>query len=239
MTMLTSEQKDLLEGSRLAKWHNDTRGRCIFVRPDPSPEGLVRGHLMNITLQTQTAERERLNKAMSEGHESYMTLLEELFADADCWLAPEVLRSMRESEDFYCSIFGQVRSPKLHAGRVVLLGDAGYATPGIGTSLAIMGGYVLAGELLTHPEDVSAALQAYEELMVPFVKTQQGNFGGIQYMNPQTWWGVWIRDAILGFVDMIRLDRLVIAVMSMVGFKEKMLAMPDYPWPAEGEKIKC
>jgi len=87
---------------------------------------------------------------------------------------------MRESDDFYCSLFGQIRSPKIHDGRVVLLGDAGYATPGFGTSLAIIGGYVLAGELLSHPGDVKTALERYEEIMLPFAKNSQSGDAATQ-----------------------------------------------------------
>jgi hypothetical protein len=85
--------------------------------------------------------------------------MEELYRDAD-WLTPEVLQRMRESDDFYCSLFTQVRSPKLHDGRVVLVADASYSTPSLGTSLEIVGGYVLAGELLSHPGDVRTALHS-------------------------------------------------------------------------------
>jgi 2-polyprenyl-6-methoxyphenol hydroxylase-like FAD-dependent oxidoreductase len=124
---------------------------------------------MNVTTSGDIERKERLNRAVREGNESYMKLMEEMFRDAG-WVAPEVLQGMRESDDFYCSLFGQVRSPIIQDGRVVLLGDAGYATPGFGTSLAIIGGYVLAGELLGHPGDVKTALKRYEELMLPFAK---------------------------------------------------------------------
>ena len=90
---------------------------------------------MNITAKGDAKAKSRFDTAISEGNKEYMKLMEESFKDAG-WRASEVLQGMRDSEDFYCSLFAQVRSPKLHSGRVVLLGDAGYATPGIGTSLA-------------------------------------------------------------------------------------------------------
>jgi 2-polyprenyl-6-methoxyphenol hydroxylase-like FAD-dependent oxidoreductase len=140
---------------------------------------------------------------------------------------------MRESDDFYCSLFGQIRSPKLYDGCVVLLGDAGYATPGFGTSLAIIGGYVLAGELLSHPGDVKTALERYEEIMLPFAKNSQGGDNAMQLLNPQTLWGIRIRNAILGFVTWTKLDRLAMAVASALGFTAKKVPMPDYQWPAK------
>lgn len=223
-------KSDLLQGSRLAKWYNTTGGRAVFLRPDPDPAGRTRGHFINVTTSREIETREKLNKALRDGHESYMELMEELFRDAG-WMAPEVLRNMRESDDFYCSPFGQVRSPKIHDGRVVLLGDAGYATPGFGTSLAIMGGYVLAGELLSHPGDVKVALEQYEGFMLPAVKKSQGGDGMMQILNPQTRWGLRIRDAILGFVTWTKLDTMAIAAASVLGFTEQKFPLPDYQWP--------
>ena len=225
-------KSDLLQGGRLAKWYNATGGRVVFLRPDPDPAGRTRGLLMNVTTSGDIETKERLNKALREGNESYMKLMEEMFRDVG-WMAPEVLQGMRESDDFYCSPFGQIRSPKIQDGRVVLLGDAGYATPGFGTSLAIIGGYVLAGELLSHPCDVKTALERYEGIMLPFAKNSQGGDNAMQYVNPQTQWGIRIRNVILGFVTWLKLDKLVIAVASALGFAEKKVPMPDYQWPAK------
>lgn len=224
-------KRDLLRGSRLAKWFNAPGGRVVLLRPDPDPSGRTRGMLMNVTTKGDTQTKEKLNKALREGNESYKTLMEDMFRDAG-WLSAEVLQGMRESDDFYCSLFAQIRAPKLHAGRVVLLGDAGYATPGFGTSLAIIGGYVLAGELLTHPDNIATALDRYEAIMLPFARSSQG--GGdnaMQLLNPQTQWGIRIRNAVLGFVTGTRLDRLAMTVASALGFAEKKVAMPEYPWP--------
>ncbi|RDW70976.1 hypothetical protein BP6252_07539 [Coleophoma cylindrospora] len=224
-------KKDLLQGDGMAKWYNATGGRVVLLRPDPDPAGRTRGNLMKVTPKGDSKTRESLNKALREGNESYMKLMEEMFHDVG-WMTPEVLQGMRESDDFYCSLFGQIRSPKIHDGRVVLLGDAGYATPGFGTSLAIIGGYVLAGELLRHPGNVKTALERYAEIMLPFAKASQG--GGdnaMQLLNPQTQWGIKVRNAVLGFVTGMKLDRLGMAAAAALGFTEKKAPMPDYEWP--------
>ena len=222
---------DLLKGSRLAKGYNLTGGRALYLRPDPNPAGRTRGMLMIATPEGDFERKGKLDKALREGNEAYMQLMEEMYRDCG-WLSSEVLEGMRSSDDFYCQLFGQVRSPKLHNGRVVLLGDAGYATPGIGTSLAIIGGYVLAGELLSQSGDVQRALQRYEEIMLPFAKSQQGGSAAMQMMNPQTAWGITIRNTIFGFVTWSRLDRLAMVMSAILGFSEKKVALPDYPWPA-------
>lgn len=116
-------KRDLLEGCKLAKGFNETGGRCVYLRPDPHPEGRTRAMLMNVTTKGDIETKERLNKALKGGNESYMQLMEEMYGDLG-WLTPEILKAMRESDDFYCSLFGQIRAPKIQDGRVVLLGDA-------------------------------------------------------------------------------------------------------------------
>ncbi|WP_103339012.1 FAD-dependent monooxygenase [Amycolatopsis sp. CA-126428] len=89
------------------------------------------------------------------------------------WEIPELLEAMREADDFYFDPVCQIVLDKLSAGRVTLLGDAGYcASPasGQGTSLALAGAYVLAGELAA---DFSAGLTRYEALMRPFIEKNQ------------------------------------------------------------------
>ena len=229
-------KNDMLNGSKLALWHNATKGRVTFVRPDPNPAGRARGNLMHVTTRDQVERKAQLNEIIRDGNEAYMRKLEEDFKDAG-WRVPEVLKAMRESDDFYCSIFAQTRCPKLCGSRVVLLGDAGYATPGIGTSLAIIGGYVLAGEILNASGDFAPALQRYESLMQPFVKSQQGGDNqAMQYLNPQTERGIWVRNIILGLVTGLKVDRIGMWVAAKLGFTEKKLDMPPYPWPTkEGE----
>lgn len=224
-----SIKKDMLEKDRLSKWYNTTGGRVIFLRPDPHPEGRTRGNIGLVTTRNDIEMKSRLNKAIKEGNESFMTLLEELFEDAG-WKAEEVLKEMRESDDFYCSLFAQVRCPKLQDGRVVLLGDSGYATPGFGTSLAIIGGYILAGEILANDGDVKAALKNYENLMVPYVKSQQGDDNVMQYLNPQTTWGIKIRDGLLWTINYFGIIDLGMKVSSWLGYSEKKIDMPNYQW---------
>ena len=84
---------------------------------------------------------------------------------------------------------------------MVLLGDAGYATPGFGTTLPIIGGYVLAGELLSHPDNIKAALARYEDILLPFAKSSQGSSYAMQLFNPQTAWGITLRNTILSSVS--------------------------------------
>lgn len=224
-------RKDLLGGGKMAKGLNFPGGRACFLRPDTDAKGRTRAMFMIVTPTGESEVREKLKLALNKGGGHCMELLESMFEGAG-WLVPEVLKGMRESDDFYITSFGQIRSPKLQAGRVVLLGDAGYATAGMGTSLAIIGGYILAGELLNG--NVKEALEAYERIMLPFVKSQQGGGGGdwaIRCMMPQSQWGVDVRNAVLSWVSWARLDQAGLWVASKLGLTEKKVEMPDYQWP--------
>lgn len=87
--------------------------------------------------------------------------------------APRLLEAMWKADDFYFDSMAQVKMEHWTKGRVALVGDAGYcASPlsGQGTSLAIVGAYVLAEELGSDPEK---AFDRYEQRMRPFVEANQ------------------------------------------------------------------
>jgi 2-polyprenyl-6-methoxyphenol hydroxylase-like FAD-dependent oxidoreductase len=228
-------QRDLLQGSRMAQGLNASAGRAVYIRPDPDPDGRSRAILMKVSTAADVEVKERLNDAMNQGKGRYMDLMDETFRDVG-WLAKDVLADMREADDFYCSRLGQTRVPKLFDGRVVLLGDAGYATPGFGTSLAIIGAYVLAGELLRHPRDVEGALRSYEGIMHPFSRGKQGRAGAMQVFNPQSQWGIDLRNGLFRVVTSLRLDRVAGFMgwaSEKLGLGEKKLALLDYKWTSK------
>jgi 2-polyprenyl-6-methoxyphenol hydroxylase-like FAD-dependent oxidoreductase len=83
---------------------------------------------------------------------------------------------MQDTPDFYFDSINQVRMDQWAAGRVVLLGDAGYAvslSTGQGTSVAMVAAYVLAGELAAHKGDPLAGLRSYEEALRGYVVCNQ------------------------------------------------------------------
>ncbi|MGY0062613.1 FAD-dependent monooxygenase [Streptomyces sp. LZ34] len=92
------------------------------------------------------------------------------------WEAPRMLKAMWEASDFYSDAMAQIRMERWSRGRVALLGDAGYcASPlsGQGTSLALVGAYVLADALGRADGDHRAGFAAYERRMRPFVELNQ------------------------------------------------------------------
>ncbi len=90
------------------------------------------------------------------------------------WEVPRLLREM-ESSELYFDSMTQIRMDRFSEGRVTLVGDAGYGPSplsGQGTSLALVGAYVLAGSLASSP-DHRAAFASYEKEMRPFVLKNQ------------------------------------------------------------------
>jgi 2-polyprenyl-6-methoxyphenol hydroxylase-like FAD-dependent oxidoreductase len=122
----------------------------------------------------------RVNLGFSAGPISYdhrdveqqKSLLQE-HCSAMRWEGPRLLEAMWKSDDFYFDAMAQTKMERWSTGRVALVGDAGYcASPlsGQGTSLAMVGAYVLAEELAANPD---TAFDRYEEHMRPFVAKNQ------------------------------------------------------------------
>jgi 2-polyprenyl-6-methoxyphenol hydroxylase-like FAD-dependent oxidoreductase len=160
----------------LEDWYlmfNAPEGRVVSIRPGRLP----------------TEQKAALSVRSEESFDrtdidAQIDLLERRFADVG-WEAPRLLQAARSAPDFYLESMGQVRLDRWSRARVVLLGDAGYCpTPltGLGTSLALVGAYVLAGELAISlrnaptPGDDAAirvAFARYESRMRPYVEQGQ------------------------------------------------------------------
>jgi 2-polyprenyl-6-methoxyphenol hydroxylase-like FAD-dependent oxidoreductase len=98
------------------------------------------------------------------------------------WEAPRVLKALEQTDDLYFDPIAQIHVDRLTQGRVVLLGDAGYGATmgGMGTGVALVGAYVLAGELALADGDHRTAFAEYESLIRDFAKGCQkisGNAG--------------------------------------------------------------
>jgi len=92
------------------------------------------------------------------------------------WAAPRLLALLRMAPDLYFGEIAQTSMPRWSRGRVALVGDAAYSPSprsGQGTSLALVGAYVLAAELAQHGSDSTAGFAAYERRMRPFVELNQ------------------------------------------------------------------
>lgn len=206
-------------------------GRFITAGPDLT--GRNRITLMVVCPKGDDAALNVFREANKGGDASLKKYLSDLFRDAG-WITNDALADMMQADDLYASEIVQVKLPALNKGSFVLTGDAGCAPgpTGAGTSLAIVGPYVLAGEIHRHKGDLKAGLRGYEERMRPILKDLQtipplvGTF-----MAPQTAWGVWVRNTIFS----------LICWSGIVGFLQKIFAsslgentdkygLPVYTW---------
>ncbi|HEU5023745.1 MAG TPA: FAD-dependent monooxygenase [Spirillospora sp.] len=92
------------------------------------------------------------------------------------WELPRLLETMWDAPDFHFDSMAQIHMDAWSKGRVVLLGDAGYCgspLSGQGTSMAMVGAYVLAGELKAAGGDHRAAFAAYERELRGYVAANQ------------------------------------------------------------------
>jgi 2-polyprenyl-6-methoxyphenol hydroxylase-like FAD-dependent oxidoreductase len=118
------------------------------------------------------------------------SIIERAFADEKSWKIPALLDAMRDSTDLYFDDVTQIHMPHWSNGRVALLGDAGYAPTlitGQGTSLAVVGAYVLAGELKTAGGDHRIAFDRYEHVIRSYVEQNQRIAGCGELSLPNTW----------------------------------------------------
>ncbi|WP_294312385.1 hypothetical protein [uncultured Chryseobacterium sp.] len=146
----------------------------------------------------------------------------------DRWEFPRILKALDQVEDFYFDVMRQVKMNRWSKGNVVLTGDAAWcATPlsGIGTTLAIVGGYVLAGEI-SKTGDLRKAFANYEKLMRPFVKEGLGLPKSIvRFLWPHTSTGLKFLRWIMGIAG----KKIFRKIFSKLYLRDsKRITLPDY-----------
>lgn len=95
-----------------------------------------------------------------------IAILRKTFADVG-GAAPRILAELDRGAPLYFSSVGQLNASTWSKGRVALLGDAAFCNAtfgGVGTSFALIGAYVLAGEL-SRTDDHRIALDRYAQFM--------------------------------------------------------------------------
>ncbi|RMZ73376.1 oxidoreductase [Pyrenophora seminiperda CCB06] len=181
-----------------AQWYNAPNGRLFLLRPDPY--GSTRVYL-SVT-DKNLSRFDEIDSLLRTGtRDQQQAWFEREFQGAG-YQTERCLAAMKKANDFYMQQIAQVKMDKWSKGCCVLVGDAAYCPSpisGVGTAAAIVGSYVLAGELAKSPHDVPAALEEYERVTRQFVdKAQKLIPGAPQIANPQTAWGIRVMNAIVG-----------------------------------------
>lgn len=153
-------------------------------------------HEMQVMFSCKT-DSERLRSSQRGDVEEEKAAFAEIFQGAG-WKTEELLKLMRDADDFYCERLGVVKLQPWSQGCVTLVGDAAYCPTvltGMGTTSAVVGAYILAGEIgkahgtLKGPDSLSTALKNYEARFRPFMEVQQKGVEG----NSRQW--DWIGSA--------------------------------------------
>jgi len=104
--------------------------------------------------------------------------LREVYAGMDDPVVRHVLDCFERAPEHLFDSVHQVKLPRWSRGRVVLTGDAAWCMTtysGMGASSAMRGGAALATALQRHPDDLGAALAAWETGLRPFITGQQNS----------------------------------------------------------------
>ncbi|MEU0089719.1 FAD-dependent monooxygenase [Kribbella sp. NPDC006257] len=150
-------------------------------------------------------------------------IVEEAYAEVR-WEVPRMLAELPEFDDFYLDSISQVRmNGRYTKGRVALIGDAAYGNTlgGFGTGLAVVGAYVLAGELALADGDYTVAFARYDETMKRYTKLA-GNSNAGRFMAPKTARGIKLRNWFLG-------SRLFTLMMKYADKAANNIDLRDYP----------
>ncbi|WP_336085706.1 FAD-dependent monooxygenase [Nocardia sp. SSK8] len=126
-------------------------------------------------------------------------IVERTFADMG-WHTPRMLTELAEFDDLFLDSISQVRMDGHYSrGRIALVGDAAYGNTlaGFGTGLAIVGAYVLAGELATADGDHVTAFAAYDRIMRRYAKIAGTSNTG-RFLAPKTALGIKARNWFIG-----------------------------------------
>ncbi|MEO7909631.1 MAG: FAD-dependent monooxygenase [Roseiflexaceae bacterium] len=125
-------------------------------------------------------------------------ILVDTFAGAG-WEIEKLLEGMWSAPDFYFDSISQIHMDTWSNGRIVLLGDAGYGATmgGMGTGLAIVAAYVLAGELASAVGAPTAFARYEEQLRAYAVGCQKFAEGVGTFLAPATPYRIWLRNQML------------------------------------------
>ncbi|KAF2249922.1 FAD/NAD(P)-binding domain-containing protein [Trematosphaeria pertusa] len=210
------------------RWRNVPGGLAAHIRPHRNKT------TMGVYLSVVNAKKERLpelDEVLSKDANAQKAFLRKRF-EGGGWKTERLLDGMDQCGDFYMQQVAQIRMPNWTKGRCAIVGDSAFATMGIGTSLAMTGAYIIAGELAkmssTSSEDISAALGRYEEIFRPYVDNHTtAPLGFPQFANPQTKFGIGVLHAVLKAAYWTRLDKLF---QGLGDTKEEEWKLPDYRW---------
>ena len=130
------------------------------------------------------------------------------------WKCAELLSKIDEVSDFYFDVVSQIQMNHWSKGRVTLVGDAcdcPSLLSGQGSTLAMVGAYILAGELKEADGNYKTAFSQYENIFKPFIESKQKiaqNFA--KSLVPKSKFGIWVRNTFTNLMFLPFVSKLFI-----------------------------
>jgi 2-polyprenyl-6-methoxyphenol hydroxylase-like FAD-dependent oxidoreductase len=214
------------------RWWNiyqATGSRSIGTRPDPY--GNLRASILFVP--PTESQRKAWDLAARSDKQAQVDLVRNEYAHAG-WETDRLLAGLDKAEDFYFHAIQQNRMSEWSQNRIVCLGDAAWApTPltGMGASLAMIGGYVLAGELtkLGPGEHPRRALEAFDKALRPFVeKVQDVPTFVPRLIHPYSSVERWFTQSLLSVLSKVaQIPWVIKRLYEPIDMEDYVL--PDYP----------
>lgn len=177
--------------TKWARWYTAPGSRVILIRPDN--HGTIRA---SFSFLSDNLDYQKLSNSEQK------KILKDKLAGAG-WEEHRLMEEIDKNDDVYFDGISQVRAPRWFNGRAGMIGDAAYCpTPvtGMGTTLALVGAYLLAGELSRH-DNFKDAFSAYEKRMRPFVEDVQKLPPGVPWLaHPKSKFGVSLVNTVAGIL---------------------------------------
>lgn len=134
------------------------------------------------------------------------------------WKCADLLAKMDTAPDFYFDVVSQIQMDNWSQGRITLVGDAcdcPSLLSGQGSTLAIVGAYILAGELKLASGNYKLAFKEYQDIFKPFLDNKQKiaqNFA--KSFVPKSRFQIWLRN--------VAINLMVLPIFSKMFVKQFM-----------------
>lgn len=201
-----------------ARWYTATGSRVILIRPDN--HGMTRA---SFSFLSDDKSYQNLSNIEQK------KILKEKLSGAG-WEESRLMEEIDKNSDIYFDGISQVHAKRWFDGRAGMIGDAAYCpTPltGMGTTLAFVGAYLLAGELSRHDKHQDAFI-AYEKRMRPYVDEIQKLPPGVPWLaHPKSKVGVSMVNTVASIVASGPVKR----ISKLFGSKEKDPTKDDIDLP--------
>ncbi|OZM83099.1 FAD-dependent monooxygenase [Pseudonocardia sp. MH-G8] len=169
------------------------RAVWVFGLADHAPTALLTYRTRDIQEQFSGSRVERLRA---------------VFSGMDDPVVRHVLDSLEEAPDHLFDSVHQVKMPRWSTRRVVLVGDAAWCMnlySGMGATSSLRGGAALGAAVAEHPDDLGAALDAWEAGLRPFITKNQRTARLKQQMFvPSSRRAEAVRAVLIGLVRRVR-----------------------------------